>query len=59
MDVEKEVLGHKDSSSGSSPHDEDIKMGIRPGQLGPADTAPLPPDPDDGLSDEEKRRIVS
>ena len=59
MDIEKEGLGRTDSSSGHSPHDEDGKMGVHPGGLGPEDTIRLPPDPDDGLSEEERRRIVS
>ena len=55
MDVEKEVVGHRDSSSG---HDDVVKLGVRPAGKDLAETTPLPPDPDDGLSDEERRRIV-
>lgn len=59
MDVGKEAIGQQDSSSGHSPSDEDVKMGVQRGGHGPGDTVRLPPDPDNGLSEEERKRIVS
>ena len=59
MDVEKDAIGQQDSSSGHSPSEEDVKMGVQPGGHGPGDTVRLPPDPDNGLSEEERKRIVS
>ena len=48
-----------DSDSANSPSDDEKKLGVRPGDLEGLATHQLPPDPDEGLSDAEKARIVS
>ena len=50
----KQVVEHVDSDSGHTPPEFDKELGV----LAPFDHDHLPPDPDEGLSDEEKARIV-
>lgn len=47
-----------DSDSGHSPSDDEKKVGVEAGAFESLATHQLPPDPDAGLSDEEKARIV-
>ncbi|KAL8758229.1 MAG: hypothetical protein Q9199_001639 [Rusavskia elegans] len=47
----------RDSDSGHSPSDDEKKVGASPGQFQALGRADLPPDPDAGLSQEEKARI--
>ena len=48
----------KDSDSGHSPSDDGKKVGVEEGAFESLAAKQLPPDPDAGLSDEEKARIV-
>ena len=50
----KNAVDHVDSDSGHTPPEFDKEVGV----LAPLAHGHLPPDPDEGLSDEEKARIV-
>ena len=49
---------HVDDDSGHSPSDDEKKIGVEAGAFENAGHHELPPDPDEGLSDAEKARIV-
>ncbi|KAL8713597.1 MAG: hypothetical protein Q9220_002459 [cf. Caloplaca sp. 1 TL-2023] len=49
--------GKRDSDSGHSPSDDEKAVGVRPGGFEELGHGDLPPDPDAGLSDEEKAKI--
>ncbi|KAL8899833.1 MAG: hypothetical protein Q9207_005999 [Kuettlingeria erythrocarpa] len=51
-------LEKRDSDSGRSPSDDEKKVGIVAGGLESLGHGELPPDPDAGLSEEERARIV-
>lgn len=57
--MEKADMDHRDSSSGHSPCEDEKKIGVEPGAFEKKATSELPPDPDEGLSEEERARIVS
>ena len=48
-----------DSNSDHSPSDDEKKVGVKPGAFENLGTHELPPDPDEGLNDAEKAKIVS
>ncbi len=48
----------RDSDSAHSPSDDEKKVGAMPDQYQTLGHADLPPDPDAGLSQDEKARIV-
>ena len=50
----KPTATHVDSDSGRSPSDDEKRIGI----VDERQPENLPPDPDEGLSDEERARIV-
>ena len=49
----------KRDSDSRSPSDDEKDVAVKPGAFETATVPHLPPDPDEGLSDEEKARIVS
>lgn len=53
----KPAVDALDSDSGHAPSDDDRKIGVV-AQLETVDGKELPPDPDAGLSEEERARIV-
>lgn len=54
----KPAVEHVDSDSGHTPSDDEKKIGLVD-EAGFTGHGHLPPDPDAGLSDEERARIVS
>ena len=57
--MEKVTALRRDSDSDRSPSDNEKVVGVEPGAFETATASHLPPDPDEGLTDAEKARIVS
>lgn len=57
--MEKPTALQRDSDSDRSPSDNEKVVGVEPGAFESATASHLPPDPDEGLTDAEKAKIVS
>ncbi len=57
--MEKVTALRRDSDSDRSPSDNEKVVGVEPGAFETATASHLPPDPDEGLTDAEKAKIVS
>lgn len=57
--MEKPTALHRDSDSDRTPSDNEKVVGVEPGAFETATALHLPPDPDEGLTDAEKAKIVS